>query len=226
MNNSKLTGARLNTIQMNSMNTLTKAQQKVFDFVQAQVSAGLPVPTHREIAARFGYRSPRAAAGHLEAIERKGFLRSQPGKARSLQIIHPLQKLISRVVDIPVYGSIPAGYAEDREQEFDGCVRVDINSIGYKPSKDAFALQVQGDSMIGRHIMPGDYVIMEPGPTPMNGEIVVAIIDRQYTLKTYVEEKGRRYLKAENPKYPNLIPEEDLVVPAVFRALIRPAKSR
>ena len=225
MNNSLLTGARLNTIQMNSMNNLTKAQQRVFDFVQAQVSAGLPVPTHREIAAKFGYRSPRAAAGHLEAIERKGFLRSQPGKARSLQIINPLQKLLSRVVDIPVYGSIPAGLAEHREQEAEGCVRVDIGSIGYKPTANAFAVQVTGDSMIGRHILSGDYVILEPGPEPRIGEVVAAYIDGESTLKTYLVKNGKPYLKAENPKYPDLVPAQNLVIQGVFRALIRPAKN-
>ena len=100
---------------------------------------------------------------------------------------------------------------------------MDINSIGYKPTKNAFALRVRGDSMIGRHIVDGDFVILEHGPDPRNGDIVAALIDGDCTLKTYVVNGGKPFLKAENPKYPKMIPAQELVIQGVFRALIRPA---
>jgi repressor LexA len=202
----------------------TKRQRQVLDFVLAAQRAGEAVPTLREIAVHFGFKSTRAAADHLAALKRKGFLASEPGKARSLRIVSPLQKLRGTVRDIPVYGSIPAGFAEQREQDAEGCVSVDINSIGYKPTRNAFALRVSGDSMIGRHIMDGDFVVLEHGPDPRNGDIVAALIDGACTLKTYLVKGGKPFLKAENPKFPNLIPAQELVIQGVFRALIRPAR--
>ncbi len=206
------------------MNSLTQAQQRVLDFIQAEVNAGRSIPTLREIAKRFGFRSHRAAACHLEALKRKGFIQSEPGKARSLRITSPLAKFRSRILDIPLFGSIPAGFAREREQEAEGCVSVDIESIGFKPARNAFALRVTGDSMIGRHILDGDIVVLEHGPEPRHGDIVAALIDGESTLKTFLQRNGKPYLKAENPKYPDLIPAQELMIQGVLRALIRKAK--
>jgi repressor LexA len=202
----------------------TPAQQRLLDFIQAEEQAGRPTPTLREIANRFGYRSHRAAACHLEALRRKGLIESERGKARSLRVISSLAKLRSSIADIPLFGSIPAGSAQDREQEAEGCISVDINTIGFKPTRNTFALRVVGDSMIGVHICPGDIVILEHGPEPRPGQIVAALVDRKSTLKTFVLKNNRPFLKAENPKYSDLIPSEELMIQGVFRALIRRAR--
>jgi repressor LexA len=209
---------------MDSMKDLTPRQQQIVDFLLKHQQARGIMPTAQEIAAQFGFRSPNAVTSHLRLLRKKGIIASEPGKARSLRIINPLQKLRSPVRDIPLYGSIPAGFAERREQDAEGCVSVDINSIGYKSTKNAFALRVTGESMIGRHIMDGDIVILEHGPDPRNGDIVAALIDGDCTLKTYVVKAGKPFLKAENPRFPNLIPAQELVIQGVFRALIRPAR--
>jgi repressor LexA len=206
------------------MNALTRTQQQILDFLQKfQRTRGL-MPTRQEITEHFGFRSPNAITGHLRLLRKKGVISSEPDKARSLRVITPLQKLRGMVLDVPLFGSIPAGFADRREQEAEGCVTVDVNSVGYKPTKNAFALRVSGDSMIGRHIVDGDFVILEHGPEPRSGEIVAALIDGNCTLKTYVVKGGKTYLKAENPKYPNLIPAQELVIQGVFRSLIRPAR--
>ena len=188
------------------MTGLTKAQHRVLDFIQTEINAGRPAPSLREIAGRFGFAAHRAAADHLEALKRKGFIESEPGKARALRVTSPLAKLRSRMVDIPLFGVIPAGLPQPREQDAEGCVSVDVESIGFKPTRNTFALRVTGDSMIGRHILDGDIVVLEHGPEPRNGQIVAALIDGESTLKTFVVKSGKPYLKAENPKYPNLIP--------------------
>ena len=206
------------------MKELTPAQQRVLDFIQTEVQAGRPAPTLREKAGHFGFRSHRAAACHLQALRRKGFLQSEPGKARSLRLTSPLARLRRRILDIPLFGSIPAGWAQSREQEADGCVSVDIQSIGFQPARNAFALRVTGDSMIGRHICDGDIVLLEHGPEPRPGQIVAALIDRKSTLKTFLVKNGKPFLKAENPKYPDLIPSGELMIQGVFRALIRKAR--
>ncbi len=206
------------------MNELTQRQRQVLEFIRTTQHGGSPSPTLREIAARFGFQSSRAAADHLDALKRKGFVESESGKARSYRIVSPLHKLRSRIADIPLFGSIPAGLAEKKEQDAEGCVSVDVDSIGFKPTRNTFALRVTGDSMIGRHILDGDVVVLEHGPEPRHGQVVAALIDGDSTLKTYVMKSGKPYLRAENPKYPNLIPAQELMIQGVFKALIRRTK--
>ena len=106
-------------------------------------------------------------------------------------------------------------------QEAQGCVSIDVQSLGIKPTPRTFALEVRGDSMIGRHILDGDTVILEHGVTPRMGDVVAALIDNESTLKTYILEKGKPHLRAENPRYPKLIPAQELVIQGVMVALIR-----
>lgn len=206
------------------MTELTAAQKRVLDFIQIEVQAGRPAPTLREIAANLGFHGHRAAAFHLDALKRKGFVESRSGKARSLRVTSPLAKLRGLIADIPLYGSIPAGFSSERTEEPDGCISVDVSSIGFKPTRNTFALRVVGDSMIGKHICDGDIAVFEHGPDPRPGQIVAALIDRKNTLKTFLLKNGKPFLKAENPKYPDLIPSEELVIQGIFRALIRRAK--
>jgi repressor LexA len=206
------------------MITLTKAQRRVLEFVQSEIRAGRPAPSHQEIADHFGFKSKRGAACHLEALRKKRFLESDPGKARSLRVTSPLAKLRSRIMDIPLFGSIPAGLPQTREQDAEGCVSVDVESIGFKPTRNSFALRITGDSMMGGHILDGDIVVLEHGPEPRSGQIVAALIDGESTLKSYFVKGGKPYLKAEHPKYPDLIPAQELMIQGVFKALIRRAK--
>jgi len=206
------------------MTGLTRKQQQILDFIQGRQRTEGVAPTYQEIAERFGFRSPNSVTTHVRLLRQKGCLESESGKARSLRVTSPLTKLRSRVVDIPLFGSIPAGFSGDREQEPDGCVSVDVESIGLKSTRNTFALRVVGDSMMGKHICNGDIVVLEHGPDPRPGQIVAALIDRKSTLKTFVMKNGKPFLKAENPKYPDLIPSEELMIQGVFRALIRNAK--
>lgn len=206
------------------MDELTPTQRRVFDFVREKIMAGFPSPTTREVSAHFGWSSKRAAECHIEALIRKGFLATDPGKARSIRLKDVTQTFRRAVVEIPLFGSIPAGFGRDREQEADECIPVTIESVGFKPTRNTFALRVSGDSMIGKHICDGDIVVLEHGPDPLPGQIVAALIDRKSTLKTFVVKNGKSFLKAENPKYPDLIPSEELMIQGIFRALIRKAK--
>jgi repressor LexA len=205
------------------MNTLTQRQREVLEFIQRTLQRQGAAPTLREIAAHFRFRSPKAAADHVTALRRKGAVTGPPRRARLLAVVSPLQAWRRPVVDIPVFGSIPAGFAREREPggEVEGCLSVDIESLGIRPTARTFALQVRGDSMIGRHIMEGDYVVLEHGKTPRPGDVVAALIDNESTLKTYVVQRGRPHLRAENPRYPNLIPASELVIQGVMVALVR-----
>jgi repressor LexA len=206
------------------MNALTRRQQQVLEFIQTRQQREELTPTLREIADHFGFRSLTAAADHVRALQKKGVLENQPSRARSLRVFSPWQGLRRPVVDIPIFGSIPAGIPESRVQDAKGCLSIDVASLGIKPTPRTFALEVRGDSMIGRHILDGDLVILEHGVTPRNGDVVAALIDNESTLKTLVLERGRVWLRSENPRYPQLIPASELVVQGVMMALVRRRK--
>src|SRR5438067_13242310 len=154
---------------------------------------------------------------YIAALERKGFLQRHAGKARAL--ITPVQKV--RITDVPIYGQIPAGMSAAAEQDIEGHVSLDARSANVSRNHGTFALKVRGDSMIGAHILDGDIVILEDRREARNGDIVAALIDGETTLKRYVIERGRAYLKAENRRYPDLRPAEELRIQGVVVSLIR-----
>jgi repressor LexA len=204
------------------MAKLTKKQEAVLKFIETELNAGRPRPVYRQISNHFGFSSPNAAYCHIEALIKKGALIAVAGKTWSFQLPPSFPGLPRPVIaEIPLFGSIPAGFGDDREQQPDGCVSVDIASIGFKPTRNTFALRVVGDSMTGKFICDGDIVILEHGSEPRNGDVVAALIDRKSTLKTFVQQGKKRFLKAENPKYPNMIPSEELMIQGVFKGLIR-----
>ena len=206
------------------MNALTERQQQILGFIRGkQDSEGL-TPTLREIAAHFRFSSPNAALAHVQALRDKGFLRSLAGRARSLQVVDPdtpRSRFRPRVVSVPIYGSIPAGLPQNTAQEEEGCVLIDVETLGIKPTARTFGLKVRGDSMIGKSIVDGDIAIIEHGVQPRPGDVVAALIDGQVTLKTFLMQRGKPYLRAENPRYPNLIPQEELQIQGVMVALVR-----
>ena len=204
------------------MNRLTDRQRQIRDFIEARARAGEPGPTHQDIAAHFGFRSTRAAACHIAALVRKGVLHREPGRARALRVVGPSHR--RPVAHIPIYGAIPAGFAREQTQEAQGCVSIDVETLGFKPTPRTFALEVRGDSMIGKHIVEGDLVVLEHGLTPRHGDVVAALIDNESTLKTFLLNRGKSFLRAENPRYPDLIPAQELVIQGVLVGLIRKRK--
>lgn len=206
------------------MSPLPPRQRQIVEFIQhSQERTGL-APTQQEIASQFDFRSTNAVREHLRLIRRKGFLAASQGKARALRVISPLHRLRRRVMDIPVFGTIPAGPPQERTQEARGCVSIDIGTLNFKPTPRTFALEVRGDSMVGKHVVDGDLVVLEHGATPKPGDVVAALIDGECTLKTFLLRGTKPYLKAENPKYPDLIPAHELVIQGVLKLVIRRAK--
>ena len=118
------------------------------------------------------------------------------------------------------FGSVPAGIPELIEQQPDGFVPVDIAAIGVSKDEVLFATRVRGDSMINAHIADGDMAVLAVR-RPQYGKIVAALIDGETTLKRYVQKRGRVYLHAENPLFPDLIPARELIIQGVMVALIR-----
>lgn len=199
---------------------LTSRQQEIVDYLKdAQRRDGL-MPSTREIQHFFGFASQTAAMSHLRALERKGVIQRLPGKARA--VIFPDELDREQIVDIPIYGNIAAGMSQDAEPDRQGCVSIDIASLGIPRNARTFALKVRGHSMIDAHICNGDTVILE-FREPRNGDIVAALIDGETTLKRFVVEKGKPFLRAENADFPDLVPARELIIQGVLVALLRQA---
>jgi repressor LexA len=203
---------------------LTDRQRNVLDFIQHEQREKGFTPSTREIQSHFGFASQTSVMQYIATLERKGFLSRHAHKARAL--ITPVQKV--RISDIPNYGQIPAGMASMTEQMAEGHVSLDSASLNASKNGRTFALRVRGDSMIDAHILDGDLVILEDRKDAQNGDIVAALIDGETTLKRFVMERGRPYLKAENPQYPDLTPARELRIQGVMISLIRkqPAAQR
>ncbi len=198
--------------------SLTERQTQLLNFLRDHQREHGVMPSTREIQRYFGFASQTAAMSHLRALEKKGVIQRYAGKARAVVFPGDLDR--PEVMNIPVYGDIPAGYAADTQQRSNGCISVDLATLGVPRSARTFALKVRGDSMIGAHIIDGDHVVLEvKEPNPR--DIVAALIDGESTLKRYIVRNGLPYLRAENPAFPDLIPVTELVIQGVMIALIR-----
>src|SRR5580704_1279188 len=155
-------------------------------------------------------------------LEKKGAIQRSAGAAPSMTTTGMVHV---NLVRIPLLGMIPAGYPSDQEQQSDRCVSIDEDTLQLPKNARTFALEVRGDSMIDAHIIEGDVVIMELRD-PTHRDIVAALIDGETTLKRFLVHKGKPFLRAENPRYPDLIPAHELVIQGVFRALLRVDKRR
>jgi repressor LexA len=200
------------------MAELTARQQEVLDFIrQQQEETGFP-PSSREIQAYFGFHSQTAAMNHLRALERKGVIHRTPGKARSA--VDPNFRIPPGFRPVPVLGQIPAGMPSDTSEWSGSNLGVDLAAFGVESRAEVFAVRVRGDSMIGAQIADGDTVLLQKR-VPKNGEIVAALIDGESTLKRFLIDHGKPFLKAENPLYPNLVPAAELVIQGVMVGLLR-----
>ena len=209
------------------MEELTARQHEVLGYIQLHMREEGTWPSFREIQAHFGYQSTNAVMGHVRALERKGYISRVPGQARTFRINMDFNEErwpseATDVLEIPLYGSIAAGYPDGVEAaDAIGRIKIDVETAGLRRARHCYALKVRGDSMVGAGIFDGDIVIVEQRP-PRDGDIVAALIDGETTLKRFVNKKGRSpYLKAENKNYPELHPVAELVIQGIAKSLVR-----
>jgi len=182
---------------------LTTRQREVLEFVRHfMAKAGYP-PTVREIGAHFGF-VPRSIFDHLKALERKGYLRRTASKSRSLQILEPVSPVIPHSAirnpqsyrELPILGRVAAGLPLLSDQNLEGTSVVPQDWVN---GDEAFLLKVQGDSMIGAHICPGDQALVRRQSTAENGDIVVALLNDEATIKRIFFRPDGIVLQPENP---------------------------
>jgi repressor LexA len=210
--------AVMNPILSASAPQLTARQQELLDYLRGYQRTNGVMPSTRDIQRHFGFSSQTAAMSHLRALEKKGAIRRHPNMARAVVFPEDLDR--AEIIDIPVFGTIPAGMPSDAAQHAEGCISVDINTLGIPRASKSFALKVRGDSMIEAHICSGDLVILEI-KEPREKDIVAALIDGETTLKRYLISNGQPVLKAENEEYPDLLPARELLIQGVMIGMIR-----
>jgi repressor LexA len=202
--------------------SITDHQQAVLDSCRDSRGDKGVMPSPREIQGHFKFGSSHAADKRPQTLEKKGAIQRSGAAARFMTMTGMVP---ANFVHIPLVGIIPAGYPSDQEQQSDRCVSIDEDTLQLPKNARTFALEVRGDSMIDAHIVAGDVVIMELRD-PTHRDIVAALIDGETTLKRFLIHKGKPFLRAENSKYPDLIPAHELVIQGVFRALLRVDKRR
>jgi len=175
---------------------LTKRQEEILDFIVGRVrDEGFP-PTLKEIAGRFGLASPNAARDHVLALERKGFLKRTGDKSRALSLDPALRAAASAPRGWPLVGVVPAGSPVLAEENFDGYV--DLNEL-FGRGDGTFLLKVRGESMVGAGINDGDLVVVRHQEAVASGEIGVALVGGEATVKRLFHEEGSWRLQPENP---------------------------
>lgn len=204
---------------MYSINDLPPKQRAVLDFISEKRHQEGASPTYREISYHFGYKGPKAAVDHVRALEKKGFIRCHEGRSRGIEIL--VAERNTSTVSIPILGEIPAGRPLIQTENERGKIDIDPTILGISTGHQLFALIVNGDSMEGRAIHDGDLIIADADMHPREGDIVVALIDGDSTLKTLAKKEGTFYLKSENPLHLDWLPLDEMIVQGVARVVLR-----
>jgi repressor LexA len=199
---------------------LTARQQQILDFIHERLARdGMP-PTRAEIVRHFGFRSPNAAQCHLKALAERGAIELRPGTARGI-VPSTRAGAGTSELRIPIIGRVTAGTPilalENREQE------MSVDPTMFQPRPD-YILRVQGDSMIGAGIHDGDLLLVHKTPEARSGQIVVARIGEEVTVKRLRRQGPSMVLEPENEAYPimRINPGEDFAIEGLGVGVIRP----
>ena len=195
---------------------LTKKEKLVFDYLLKSINENGFAPSVRDIGADLGIKSTSSVHLYLHNLEAKGFIEQDANKKRTLRICAPYARVSGKV---PLLGSITAGSPILAVENFDGYVDLPWNNAKYS-SDELFALKVKGESMIEAGIFDGDVVIVRKTSYADNGQIVVALIDDEATVKTFYREDGHFRLQPEN-RTMNPIIVDDVALLGVIVASFR-----
>jgi repressor LexA len=178
---------------------------QIFSFMYERLLKGLP-PTVREVQKAFGFKSVQTAREHLENLVAEGRLMKSPGLARSYRL--PAKPGADIPLLVPLLGRVQAGELTTAVEDPDGYVAVQRRSVG----DDLFALKVRGESMVDAGILPGDVVVVRKQSSADSGDIVVALVDDEATVKRLRRIDGRVELHPENPSFTPIVPDPNALV--------------
>jgi repressor LexA len=186
---------------------LTPRQREVLDYISQMIkNAGIP-PTIREIGKKFGISSTNGVRAILSSLVKKGYIKRKPLVSRGIELAREVKSSLipdDSSVSVPVLGRIAAGLPVLAVENIEGSITLDKNFFS---GDRIFSLRVEGESMRGAGIFDGDYVVARHQPSADKGDIVVAIIGDEATVKKYYPENGRVRLEPANPEFRSIIVE-------------------
>lgn len=197
---------------------ITAKQQEILEYIKETIlKKGYP-PSVREICEAVHLKSTSSVHSHLETLERNQYIRRDPTKPRTIEIIDDYFNLTRReVVNVPMIGTVAAGQPILAEENIENYFPIPVEML---PNDQTFMLRVKGESMINAGILDGDQIIVRQQDTARNGEIVVALMDDSATVKRFYKENGHFRLQPENDALEPII-AEDVKILGVVIGLIR-----
>lgn len=199
---------------------LTAKQKEVLEYIAELVrTRGYP-PTLDELGKRFGIRSTNGVRAHLRALERKGYIRRRARTSRGIELTIPIAPFAStdHVIEVPMVGRVAAGLPLLAVENIEGTLILDK---GLVKGEGCFALRVKGESMVEDGILDGDYVLVRPQASAENGDVVVALLGDEATVKRFYREKHRVRLQPANSRMEPIFVKEARILGRVV-ALVRP----
>ena len=185
------------------MKPLTKSQQKIYDFLKDRSQYGIP-PSVREICAATGLKSTSTVHAHLKALENLGYISRDAGLNRAIHI-----EGCEQTAQVPILGKVTAGLPILAVEEIQGYLPITARQ---QRGRELFALTVQGESMKNAGILDGDYVVVERTPTARDGDIVVALIEDEATVKRLYRETDCVRLQPENDAFEPIYAKEVIIL--------------
>ncbi len=201
---------------------LTARQQEMLDYIERETSStGVP-PSIRQIGAALGISSTNGVRLHLQALQKKGYIRRSQRTSRGIVSLNRLSNAVSpscsTTVDIPILGRVAAGMPIMAAENREGSLTLDASLV---KNQESFALRVNGDSMINAGILDGDIVVVRLQQGADNGDIVVALMGEEATVKRFYREKDKIRLQPENPTMEPIY-STDVDICGKVIALVRP----
>ena len=198
---------------------ISEKQQQILEYIKEEIlGKGYP-PTVREICEKVGLRSTSSVHSHLNTLEENGYIRRDPTKPRTIEIMDDEFGLTRReMTNIPILGRVAAGSPLLAVENIKDYFSLPTEFL---PNAETYILEVRGESMINIGLLDGDYLIVEKTNTAKNGDIVVALIDDSVTVKTFFKENGHIRLQPENDDMDPIIVDDCTIVGKAY-ALYRP----
>ncbi len=188
-----------------ALSSLGAREKQVLEYIARELEVRGYPPSVREIGEAVGLRSSSTVHGYLSSLERKGYIRRDPAKPRAIEVLLGPDQLpppTREIMNVPVVGRVTAGQPILAVENVDDYFPLPRSLAG---EAESFMLRVSGESMVGAGILDGDYVIVRRQQAAANGEIVVAMIDDEATVKRLFRENGRIRLEPDNPAYEPII---------------------
>ena len=197
---------------------ITEKQSQILEYIKSEIlNKGYP-PSVRDICQAVNLKSTSSVHSHLETLEKNGYIRRDPTKPRTIEIIDDNFNLVRReVVNVPMVGTVAAGQPILAIENIDNYFPIPSE---YMPNEETFMLKVKGESMINAGILDGDNILVKRQNTAKNGDMVVALVEDSATVKTFYKENGHIRLQPENDYMdPIILPDVEIIgkVFGVFR---------